>query len=103
MNQFIEGLNVLGVLHMLRNHPVEARDTFQYTSTLTAELIDGLFTVKLSPEESNKKANEKTILFYWNQLLEDIEQGIIKGEVYDSNTASHVIVNISLQYLLIIK
>lgn len=37
MNQFIDGLNAVGVLHMLRNHPIEARNIFEFSgSTLTA-------------------------------------------------------------------
>lgn len=64
MNQFIDGLNVTGVLHVLRNDTFLVSEVLQFsTSTLTAELIDGLFPVHLSPEGSNK--NEKKRPFYF--------------------------------------
>lgn len=101
IDQFVNGLDNVGVLQLLRDHPHEAREILQFTtSALKADLIDSLFSVHLSPEGSNKNTNEKTILFYWNQFLEDVEQGLVKTQIYDGNTLSYSTVNISLEAVL---
>ena len=90
---------MVGVLEILRNHPVESRVILQCSfNKLTAEMVDGLFTYNLSDEGSSKNQQEKSILFFWNQFLEDVERGDIKKEIGDSNSRISIVV--SLQAVL---
>ena len=65
---------------------------------LTAEMVDGLFKFNLSDEGSNKNQQEKSILFFWSQFLEDVERGDIQKEIGDSNSRISIVV--SLQAVL---
>ena len=101
LNQFIDGLNVVGVLQILRNHPVESRAILQCScNKLTAETVDGLFTYNLSDEGSNRNQQEKSILFFWSQFLEDVERGEIQKEVGDCDRNSRMSIVVSLQAVL---
>ena len=101
LNQFIDGLKVVGVLDILGKHPFESRTIFQSSSNvLTAELVNDIFSAVLSCEGSNRNEKEKTILFYWNQFLEDAEQGLLQSEVYDPSKDCNLTVNITLSAIL---
>ena len=101
LNQFIDGLKVVGVLDILKKHPFESRTIFQSSrNVLTAELVNDIFSAVLSCEGSNRNEKEKTILFYWNQFLEDAEQGLLQSEVYDPSKDCNLTVNITLSAIL---
>uniref|UniRef100_A0A3Q0R9L2 HECT domain-containing protein n=1 Tax=Amphilophus citrinellus TaxID=61819 RepID=A0A3Q0R9L2_AMPCI len=58
-HRFCEGLKTLGVLEKIRSHPESFRPLFCYEPrTLTADQVDDLFSIHLSPEGSNKRAEE---------------------------------------------
>ena len=98
INQFIDGLKAFGVLDLLRRHPVEARAFLQVShTTLTAEVVDGLFKFEMPDEGSNRNQNEQAILLNWNQFLEDVEHSLATSTVFDPCTNSQVQVQLSLQ------
>ena len=56
INQFVEGLNLHGLLDHVRQHPLKARQLFLHTENqLTAEKVDDLFMPVFSPRGSNKR------------------------------------------------
>ena len=65
-------------------------------SRLTAEIVDELFEVQFSPEGSNKRQQEEAIAIHFTTLLEEIEIGAIKGQVFDFSTGSSTEVVFSL-------
>ncbi|XP_062320566.1 G2/M phase-specific E3 ubiquitin-protein ligase-like [Osmerus eperlanus] len=68
--RFCEGLKTLGVLEKIRRHPDSFRPLFCYEpSTLTADHVDDVFSICLSPEGSNKRAAEEMVVTFWNYPL----------------------------------
>ena len=102
MEQFINGLKLYGLLEVIRQVPEKARVLFQVCeeSRLTAEIVDELFEVQFSPEGSNKRQQEEAIAFHFTTLMEDIEIGAIKGQVFDFSTESSTEVVFSLGDIL---
>uniref|UniRef100_UPI003AAF346D G2/M phase-specific E3 ubiquitin-protein ligase-like n=1 Tax=Centroberyx gerrardi TaxID=166262 RepID=UPI003AAF346D len=73
--RFCEGLKTLGVLEKIRRHPDSFRPLFCYEpSTLTADRVDDLFSIRLSPEGSNKRAAEEMVVTFWRDYLQDAEE-----------------------------
>uniref|UniRef100_A0A3P8S9T1 HECT domain-containing protein n=1 Tax=Amphiprion percula TaxID=161767 RepID=A0A3P8S9T1_AMPPE len=63
--RFHEGLKTLGVLEKIQKHPDSFRPLFCYEpSPLTADQLDDLFAIRLSPEGSNKRVVEEKILAF---------------------------------------
>uniref|UniRef100_A0A3P8RJW6 HECT domain-containing protein n=1 Tax=Amphiprion percula TaxID=161767 RepID=A0A3P8RJW6_AMPPE len=63
--RFREGLKTLGVLEKIQKHPDSFRPLFCYEpSPLTADQLDDLFAIRLSPEGSNKRVVEEKILAF---------------------------------------
>ncbi|XP_053281200.1 G2/M phase-specific E3 ubiquitin-protein ligase [Pleuronectes platessa] len=73
--RFCEGLKTLGVLEKIRRHPDSFRPLFCYEpSTLTADQVDDVFSIWLSPEGSNKRAAEERVVTFWRDYLHDAEE-----------------------------
>ncbi|XP_071777645.1 G2/M phase-specific E3 ubiquitin-protein ligase-like [Centroberyx gerrardi] len=73
--RFCEGLKTLGVLEKIPRHPDSFRPLFCYEpSTLTADRVDDLFSIRLSPEGSNKRAAEEMVVTFWRDYLQDAEE-----------------------------
>ena len=102
MEQFINGLQLYGLLEIVRQVPEKSRMLFQVCegNRLTAEIVDELFKVQFSPEGSNRRPQEEAIAFNFTRLLEDIESGAITGKLYDFNTESSTEVVFSLGDIL---
>ena len=100
--QFINGLQLCGLLEIVRQVPEKSRMLFQVCegNRLTTEIVDKLFKVQFSPEGSNKRSQEEAIAFNFTRLLEDIEIGATKGKLYDFNTESSTEVVFSLGDIL---
>uniref|UniRef100_A0A3P9CSX9 HECT domain-containing protein n=1 Tax=Maylandia zebra TaxID=106582 RepID=A0A3P9CSX9_9CICH len=74
--RFCEGLKTLGVLEKMRRHPDSFRPLFCYEPhMLTADQVDDLFNIHLSPERSNRRAAEETVVTFWRDYLQDAEEG----------------------------
>ncbi|XP_074535571.1 G2/M phase-specific E3 ubiquitin-protein ligase-like [Halichoeres trimaculatus] len=72
--RFHEGLKTLGVLEKIQKHPDSFRPLFCYEpTTLTADQLDDLFTIRLSPEGSNKRVVEEVVIPFWRDYLQDAE------------------------------
>ena len=52
-------------------------------SKLSAEDVDSIFDPVFSPAGSNKFAIEQSIIFNFNQYLEDVENGKVVGQLED--------------------
>ncbi|XP_060941362.1 G2/M phase-specific E3 ubiquitin-protein ligase-like [Limanda limanda] len=74
--RFSEGLKTLGVLEKIQRHPDSFRPLFCYEpSTLTADQVDDVFRIWLSPEGSNTRAAEEIVVTFWRDYLQDAEEG----------------------------
>ena len=54
-----------------------------HQSKLTAENVDSIFDPVFSPAGSNKFVIEQSIIFNFNQYLEDVENGKVVGQLED--------------------
>ncbi|XP_028259851.1 uncharacterized protein LOC114434702 [Parambassis ranga] len=73
--RFREGLKTLGVLDKIQKNPDSFRPLFCHEpSTLTADQVDDLFTIRLSPEGSNKRVAEEVVITFWRDYLQDTEE-----------------------------
>ena len=101
INQFMEGLNVHGLLDHLRKHPKQARRLFLYTENqLNAELVDDLFVPSFSPKGSNTRAAEELVSLNFTRYLEDVESGGVTCKIVDLNTNEESELQITLPALL---
>ena len=68
------GLETLGVLSLLQKNPVKMRPLFiAYQYHLSADIMQDLFHVCLSPTGSNSRQKEEEISLYWINFLQNIE------------------------------
>ncbi|XP_037835205.1 G2/M phase-specific E3 ubiquitin-protein ligase-like isoform X1 [Kryptolebias marmoratus] len=74
-HKFCEGLKTLGVLEKMQRHPDSFRPLFCYEPCrLSADQMDNLFSIRLSPEGSNKRAAEEKVVTFWRDYLQDAEE-----------------------------
>ena len=82
LDQFIQGLTTCGILEMIRANPELFRPIFQLSKKkLTADLLDNIFLPLFSPGGSNKRVKEESVVFNFNQMLENVEKGKVVEEV----------------------
>ena len=82
LEQFIDGLNNCNVLQLIRSNAEAFRMIFESSNQLlTAELVDEIFDPVYSPVGSSAFVQEQAIMFNFNQLLEDIEQGKVSVDI----------------------
>ncbi|PIK51156.1 putative G2/M phase-specific E3 ubiquitin-protein ligase-like [Apostichopus japonicus] len=71
---FLEGLSTMGLLDLIRSHPLVMEECFmQSDEILTASRMERLFSHDLSPEGSNRRMAEARTLTYWLDMLIDID------------------------------
>ena len=104
IEQFIDGLNIHGLVDCLRQHPYEARKLFVYAENqLTAELLDDLFVPVFSPRGSNKRASEEAVSLNFSRYLEEVETGNVTSDIVDltNDEVSQIVVVLSnvLQFI----
>uniref|UniRef100_A0A3P9JX88 HECT domain-containing protein n=1 Tax=Oryzias latipes TaxID=8090 RepID=A0A3P9JX88_ORYLA len=74
-HRFCEGLTTLGVLQKIRSHPDSFRPLFCYQPcVMTADQMENLFSICLSPEGSDKRAAEETVVTFWRDYLLDAKE-----------------------------
>ncbi|XP_059409391.1 G2/M phase-specific E3 ubiquitin-protein ligase-like [Carassius carassius] len=72
--RFRDGLKTLGVLDKIQAHPESFRPLLCWSpTTLTADLVDNLFTIRLSPVGSNRRHTEEVVVPFWRDYLTDAE------------------------------
>ena len=72
------------MLDLIKEEPDSFRSLFEVNhAKLTAEDVDSIFDPMFSPAGSNKFAVEQSIMFNFNQYLEDVENGKVVGHVED--------------------
>lgn len=76
--QFINGLKNCNVLQLIRANSEEFRNDFEFSDCFTAKLLDDNFIPVYSPIGSSALVKEQAIMFDYNQLLEDFEQGKVR-------------------------
>ncbi|KAI4800069.1 hypothetical protein KUCAC02_016606 [Chaenocephalus aceratus] len=65
----------LGVLDEVRKHPDSFKPLFCYEEhLLSADQMDNLFIIQLSPEGSNTRTAEERVVTYWRDYLQDAEE-----------------------------
>ena len=76
-NSFRQGLQALGVLEAMKKHPTIFHEAFCYTpKTLTTSIFEALFRrVTRGLEGSNKRSIESQVLSFWQDFLQDTEEG----------------------------
>ncbi len=76
INQFKEGLKILGVLEKIKAFPEQFKPLFCFGSiVITAEAINKLFQIEYSEKGSNRHASEENTLSFWFDFLQDVEEG----------------------------
>ena len=90
LNQFVDGLNTCNMLHLIKEDPDSFRCLFEVGhAKLTAEDVDYIFDPVFSPAGSNKFAIEQSIIFNFNQYLEDAESGKVTGQLEDREKSKY--------------
>ena len=76
LERFKEGLTVLGVLRSIIENPDAFRPVFCFSpQTLNCDSFTSLFIIFRSDKGSNKYQKESQVLSYWNDYLQDIDDG----------------------------
>uniref|UniRef100_A0A3Q1FFE0 HECT domain-containing protein n=1 Tax=Acanthochromis polyacanthus TaxID=80966 RepID=A0A3Q1FFE0_9TELE len=71
----VQDIVMFQVIHRFQE-PFQRLPLFCYEpSTLTADQLDDLFTIRLSPEGSNKRVVEEVVIPFWRDYLQDAEEG----------------------------
>ena len=75
LDDMVEGLKSLGVLSLIRDNPIMARQLFvKHEQPLTAEILFDTFSAAdLSPQMSNVRDQEEKQLMNWANFLEFVE------------------------------
>lgn len=72
--RFRDGLRTLGVLDKIQAHPESFCHLLCWSpATLTADLVDSLFSIRLSPVGSNRRHAEEIVVPFWRDYLTDAE------------------------------
>lgn len=72
IQQFQEGLDVLGVSKLLKAHPSQCRELFTHNpKAVTRYDLDKLFLLILSEERSNMMEKEEAIVMNWKDYIYD--------------------------------
>ena len=76
LEQFKQGLSDLGVLTAVLHNPDVFTPVFCYFPVeLDADSFNAMFTILFSEEGSNKRSVENVTLSYWQDYLQDVEEG----------------------------
>ena len=74
LNQFQEGLNVLGLSNLIKDHPASCHELFvDCSKSITPYDIDKLFLPVFSPEGSNARENEEALILNWKDYIYEAE------------------------------
>ena len=74
LNQFQEGLNILGVSDLIKDHPASCHELFVHCSkTVTPHDIDELFLPLFSPDSSNAREDEEALILNWKDYICETE------------------------------
>ena len=78
LTQFMEGLDVLGIIQFVRHHPNTLKSLFAYNfiAEVTSEYLSELFRPNMSPQGHNQREDEEAVLLNWNDYLQDIAGGL---------------------------
>ena len=84
LNLYIDGLKTCNILDLIKRAPDSFRCLFEvHHVKLTAEDVDSIFAPVFSPAGNNKFVIEQSIIFSFNQYLEDVENGKVVGQLED--------------------
>lgn len=79
--RFSEGLQTLGLLELVRSHPVAFRDVFSCSVTpLRAFDLVSLFVPELSTPGSNLWRTERRVEGFWRDFLLEVEGNMCSGK-----------------------
>jgi len=74
INQFQEGLNVLGVSDLIKAHPGILQEAFVHgDKEFTASDLDDLFLPVFSPSGSNAREKEEAVVLNWKDYIFEAE------------------------------
>ena len=74
-NEFKEGLETLGVLHAIQQHPEKFIDVFCKSNmpVLDAKMVDLIFFPMFDEEGTNRRPLQEQTIVYWRDYLQDCE------------------------------
>ena len=82
VQQFESGLNVLEVGSLIKRYPEEMKAIFVHNpQTVTASILDQIFTPQFSPPGSNAREKEEAIILNWKDFIYEAEGINIKYTV----------------------
>lgn len=80
LDQFIEGLETLGIHSLIKKHPESFFTLFCGKADqhpLTADDFLSLFQPDYAPSSSNDRETEEALILNWNDFMQDVERGAI--------------------------
>lgn len=89
---FTQGLSLFGVLDLLKQYPNSAVDELT-CCIVTADEILNAFVPTFSAKGSNRREQEETIMFNFNQFLKKCARGLITKTVVDIEALENGIVS----------
>ena len=76
LEQFKQGMSILGIMEAVSSCPNAFFNVLcHFFEKLTAEVFMNLFTIVLGDEGSNKRGTENLVMSYWNDYLQDVDEG----------------------------
>ncbi|XP_016410308.1 G2/M phase-specific E3 ubiquitin-protein ligase-like [Sinocyclocheilus rhinocerous] len=72
--RFRDGMKTLGVLDAIQRHPTSFRPILCHEpAPLTADVLEGLFEIRLSQKGNNKGVQEEVVVPFWRDYIQDME------------------------------
>ncbi|XP_031573320.1 G2/M phase-specific E3 ubiquitin-protein ligase-like [Actinia tenebrosa] len=102
IEQFIQGLNINGVLDVMRSNPMKSRKLLQFSEAekLNADKVDQLFQFCYSPTGSNNRRDEEAIAFNFTHYLQDVEADRVSTSILDPDTDDLNSITVQLTHIL---
>ena len=80
LNQFQEGLNVLGLSNLIKDHPGSCRELFvDCSKNITPYDLDKLFLPLFSPEGSNAREDKEALILNWKDYIYEAEGMLVES------------------------
>ena len=84
LDQLIQGLEICGILPLIRKYPRVMKQLFVYNpdDKITVELMVAMFDVKYSEQGTSRRELEERTIQFWNEFLIDVGSSAISKQYY---------------------
>lgn len=89
LEQFKGGLKLLGILKLIKKHPVAFAELFCYKQlNLSAACMNDLFQINYAPVSTSLRNVQEQVIMLWRDYLQDCEGTVLCSE-FEGHTARH--------------